>query len=172
MTTKQEGELQIDFPIDANVRKFDDQQAHGLQHCMKAVDFIVEQDDRVLFIEFKDPDHSRARDDSSVEFRDRFTSGKLDEDLKYKYRDSFLYEWASGNTKKPIFYYVLIGMKSLTKADLLARTDELKRKLPLDGPRSGAWNQQFVKGCVVFNLQTWNQFLTDFPVSRIRATED
>ncbi|MYD70325.1 MAG: hypothetical protein F4W89_06190 [Acidobacteria bacterium] len=55
---------------------------------------------------------------------------------------------------------------------ILARTDELKRKLPLDAPRSGAWNRQFVKDCVVFNLRTWNQFLPDFPVARIPAPED
>ena len=65
MTKLTEGSLQITFvtfPCDANVRKFDSPEFHGLTHCMKAVAFIVENDDRMLFIEFKDPDHPRAGD--------------------------------------------------------------------------------------------------------------
>ena len=38
MTILTEGNLQITFPQDANVRKFDDDQSHGLSHCMKAVE--------------------------------------------------------------------------------------------------------------------------------------
>ena len=97
MTTLTEGNLRITFPGAMNVRKFDSPESHGLTHCMKAVDFIVEDDDRVLFIEFKDPDHPRATDEEKERFVESFRSGRLDEDLKYKYRDSLLYEWASGN---------------------------------------------------------------------------
>ena len=100
MTTLTEGNLRITFPPAANVRKFDDESSHGLSHCMKAVDFIVELADRVLFIEIKDPEHPCARERNSSEFIDEFLDGKLDEDLKYKFRDSFLYEWACENTSK------------------------------------------------------------------------
>jgi len=60
MTTLAEGDLQIALPAGAAGRKFDDGATHGLSHCMKAVDFIVELEDRILFIEFKDPDHPTA----------------------------------------------------------------------------------------------------------------
>ena len=68
-------------------------------------------------------------------------SGRLDEDLKYKYRDSLLYEWASGNARKPIHYWILVGMDRLKEPELMTRTDALKGKLPLRGPRSEAWTQ-------------------------------
>ena len=168
MTTLTEGNLRITFPRDANVRKFDSPESHGLTHCMKAVDFIVEDDDRVLFIEFKNPDHPRATEGARNEFAKDFESGRLDEDLKYKYRDSLLYEWASGNARKPIHYWILIGMDHLTDAELLARTDDLKGKLPLRGPRSGAWTRPICAGCMMFNIRTWNRSLPNFPVSRIR----
>ena len=168
MTTLKEGNLQITFPRGANVRKFDSQESHGLTHCMKAVDFIVEDDDRVLFIEFKDPDHPHARDKAKEKFIKRFRSGKLINDLKYKYRDSFLYEWMSGSARKPVYYWILIGMDRLTEAELLARTDDLKRKLPLYGPQSEAWTQPICAGCMIFNIRTWNRNLPDFPVLRIR----
>ena len=122
---------------------------------------------RVLFIEFKDPDHPRATDGDREKFIERLRSGGLDEDLKYKYRDSLLYEWASGNAGKPIYYWILIGMDRLTEAELLARTDDLKRKLPLYGPRSEAWTRPICGGCMIFNIRTWNRNLPDFPVMRI-----
>lgn len=41
-------------------RKFDDEAAHGLSHCMKAVDFIIELPERLLFVEFKDPENPQT----------------------------------------------------------------------------------------------------------------
>ena len=167
MTTLTEGNLQITFPRHVNVRHFDNPDSHGLSQYMKSVDFIVEENDRILFIEFKDPDDPRARAEAREKFVDNFRSGKLTEDLKYKYRDSFLYEWASNNIGKPVYYWVLVGMEKVTEADLLARTDDLKRRLPVLGPRSGVWTRQIVADCMIFNVQTWNRHLPDFPVSRL-----
>ena len=166
MTTLEEGNLRITFPRGTSARKFDDP-SHGLSHCMKAVDFIVEEADRILFIELKDPEHPHARKKKGKMFIDEFLSGDLDEDLKYKYRDSFLYQWASGDIAKPIHYWVIVAIDDLTEADLLARTEDLKRKLPLNGPVTGGWKRPIVKGCTVFNLRTWNRTLPRYPVSRI-----
>ena len=168
MTTLTEGNLQITFPDTVNVRRFDDPKSHGLGQYMKAVDFIVEDDRHIQFIEFKDPDHPHARSAERDKFINGFHAGKLDEDLKYKYRDSFLYEWASGNTEKPIYYWVLICIDSLTEVELLERTNGLKRKLPLFGPSSGVWMKKFVEDCMVFNLRTWNRHMSDFPIARLR----
>ena len=166
MTTVREGNLQIVFPRNASVRKFDDETSHGLSHCMKAVDFIVDQSDRVLFIELKDPEHPHAGEDNRDEFIDRFISGNLDKELQYKYRDTWLYEWASGNIGKPIHYWVIVAIENLTDADLLARTDNLKRKLPLQGPSEVNWTP-IVTGCMVFNIRTWNRLVPRFPLSRV-----
>ena len=166
MTAFTEGNLQIAFPRGARVRKFDDPESHGLS-CMKAVDFIVEEDDRVSFIEIKDPEHPRAKEGNREDFMRRFHSGKLDEDLKYKYRDTFLYEWASGGLDKPISYWVVVAIETLTSADLSMRTDDLKRKLPLNGPPSGKWKRSIVTDCMVFNVETWNKHQPHFPLKRI-----
>lgn len=56
MKTLTEGNLKISFPDDAKARKFDDSKTHGLSHCMKAVNFVVEDKHRIYFIEFKDPE--------------------------------------------------------------------------------------------------------------------
>jgi hypothetical protein len=136
---------------------------------MKAVDFIVELEDRVLFIEFKDPENLEALPARSAEFIKKFCSGLIDADLKTKYRDSWLYEWAQGRAQKPITYLVLIGASTLSAAELLARTDALKRQIPVIGPSDRPWVKPFVAGCAVMNIAAWNKALPQFPVSRVSA---
>ena len=170
MTVLREGEgkgaLELTLPPGVHGRKFDDRK-HGLSHCMKAVDFIVDEPDRVLFIEFKDPDHPHAPPDKRKTFLEELRTGGKDDDLVRKYRDSFIYRWAERFEEKPISYYVLVAASSLDEAMLLARTEELKRKLPANGPSSGAWLRQIVAGCAVFNLETWNRHLPNYPVTRV-----
>jgi len=165
MTVLREGTLELTLPPGAQGRKFDDP-SHGLSHCMRAVDFIVEEQGRVLFIEFKDPDHPHASAGDRAAFLRELEAGKRDDDLVRKYRDSFLYRWAEGADEKPIFYWVLIAASGLDEALLLTRAEELKRKLPVAGPTSGAWKRQLVAGCHVFNLETWNKHLPRYSVRR------
>ena len=167
MTVLAEDDLQITLPTGMIGRKFDDQTNHGLSHCMKAVDFIVELTDRIYFIEFKDPDNPKAKPTDSAAFIKSFMSGAIDNDLKIKYRDSWLYEYAEGRATKPIYYLVLIGANALSDADLLTRTDALKRQLPMNGPKGSAWSKPFVAGCAVMNLAAWNKALPHLPASRV-----
>lgn len=54
MTTLRKRNIKIEIPDALSRRMFDDR-THGLSHCMKAADFIVELTDRILSIEIKDP---------------------------------------------------------------------------------------------------------------------
>ena len=168
MTILEEGDLRIDVGDALNARKFDGD-AHGLSHCMKAVDFVVELSDRYLFIEVKDPGNPQASAKRSREFIRSFQSGELDEDFKYKYRDSFLYEWASGRADKPIHYLILIAHDDLDGEALNRRMDALKSKLPLLGPGSQDWRRPFVSGVGVFNLSAWNRRYPRRQAERISA---
>ena len=165
MTLLTEGDLQVSFDNASNSRKFDDE--FGLSHCMKAVDFIIEFDDRYLFIEFKDPQHPKATEERRNEFVAAFKRGNLDNDLKYKFRDSFLYEWASGRADKPIFYFVLIAVDDLNARDLVARTDALRREIPIDGPSWNPWTRPLVSECATFNLESWNRRFPRYPIKRL-----
>ncbi len=162
-----EGDLRMSLPDSAKGRKFDDQTMHGLSHCMKAVDFIVELEEQLLFVEFKDPENPEAVRERSAEFIKQFRSGQLDSDLKTKYRDSWLYEWAEDRIKKPITYLVLMGASTLSAAELLARTDALKRQIPMAGAGSRPWKKPFLAGCAVMNIAAWNKALPQFAVSRV-----
>ena len=166
MTVHREGSLQITINNAIDVRKFDDVE-HGLSHCMKAVDFVIELPDRYLFIEVKDPQDPQAPSEAGEQFIQRFQSGQIDEEFKYKYRDSFLYEWASGRADKPVFFLVLIALDSLAAPLLLNRKRELERKLPLRGPGARPWTRPIVNDCDVFNIDSWNRNLPEYPVSRL-----
>ena len=160
MTAFTERGLEITFNNVLNVRKFED---HGLT-CMKSVDFLVELPDRYLFIEFKDPE-------DSVEFPggadpvQSFRRGELDQDLKYKYRDSFLYEWAAGRADKPAYYYVLVALRWLSTADLTRRTMAMQQALPVVAVSE--WVRSIATDCGVFNIDSWNRTFPDYPVRRL-----
>ena len=137
---------------------------------MKAVDFVVELADRYLYIEMKDPQHPRAADQARDEFIEELRSGRLDQDLKYKYRDSFLYEWAAGRADKPVHYVVLIALDTLDDAQLASRTHALEQQLPLRGPQGPdrrPWVRPIVGFCGVFNVASWNRNFPEHPVRRV-----
>ncbi|MEJ5366072.1 MAG: hypothetical protein WHS86_13285 [Desulfosoma sp.] len=165
-----EGDLELKVPDGAAVRKFDAEHTHGLSHCMKAVDFIIEWKDRIFFVEFKDPEAPESRPKDRRKFLHQFLAGQIDADLKTKYRDTFLYEWGFLRAEKPIHYLVLIAVEGIGPAELLNRTDALKRQLPLMGPFGQEWPRPFVAGCVVLNLAAWNRQLPQFPVRRLTSS--
>lgn len=168
MTVLTEGDLQITVTNAVSARKFDDA-SHRLSHCMKAVDFIVELPDRYLFIEFKDPRAPGSTPEQRCSFIQNLQSEQLDETLKYKFRDSFLYQWASGRADKAkaVDYWVLIALDSLDPAMLNTRTEALKRKLPINGPNERPWARPIANSCAVFNIETWNEKFPRYPIERL-----
>ena len=169
MKTVAEGDIEIAFPSKVGWRKFDAD--YGLSHCMKAVDFILEYEDKTLFIEIKDfanPNVPREGREKPIEKHNAENRAeKITNVLTYKYRDSFLYEWASGRTQKPVHYYVLIAAHGLDKALLVTINDTLNRKLPIKGPASNPWKRSLAATCLVFNIETWNEHVADCRVARV-----
>lgn len=153
MTTLREGDLELHVPDTAVARKFDGP-SHGLSHCMKAIDFIVHHEDAVYFIEFKDPEHPSAPEEERARFLNKFLSGELLHDLTRKFRDTFLYEWASDN---------------LDEALLLHQSDALRRRLPVHGPKSGVWKRPPARDALIFNIKHWNRHVP-FSVTRVTET--
>ena len=168
MTVLTAGSLEITVNNELNVREFDAPHQHGLSHCMAAVDFVVEFADHYLFIEVKDPQQNPDTSVSdAIRYHEQLRRGEVIEDLKYKYRDSLLYEWADGRADKPVYFYVLIALNFLSEAGLLNSKNALERALPLAGPGSSPWARPIVSGCGVFNIASWNRTFPDYPVRRL-----
>ena len=163
-TTLREGELQVQLPASAQGRKFDDK-AHGLSHCMKAVDWLIELPDGVYFVEVKDLDAGgAARHEARRAYFDDLGAGRKDGDFVAKFRDSFIYQWACERVDKPIFYLVVIAYGGFDKAMLLHRAEALRRRLPAGTPK--AWRRPIAEDVLVFNEETWNEQLPDFAIER------
>lgn len=157
--------MRIDLPPNAIGWKFDSK-SHGLSHAMKAVDFIVESQNVVWFIEIKDPSHPNATKKEQERFLKKLKSADIDIDLVRKYRDSWLYLWACEKVDEFIEcrYYVIIVNKSLDNIQLEQRSSSLQKTLPLDD-LGGRWQRKFVMECGVFNMESWNQRFTDYPIT-------
>lgn len=169
MTDYFENDLRIHVPDKLPSECFDDER-HGLSYCLKAVDFIVETPSHFLFVEFKDPDHPSAQEKSKKEFMSKLQSGRLDLELSQKFRDTWLYKKSENRlSSKPIKYYVLIACSTLAPPELISRTDELKKKIPISGKLGQNWSW-LVEDCAVFNLESWNKTFPIMPIQRISAT--
>ena len=133
---------------------------------MKAVDVIVELEDRVSFIEIKDFDHPRAPSENRAALIEDFQNERLDHDLVYKFRDSFLYEWACKRIDKPIDYWILIASEVLTKAHLGPRIEAIrsaaqtcKEAVETEG-RCGMWRVQYLDLEYAFSQLSYREDLT------------
>ena len=161
-----EKDLEITINDAQDARKFDDPNAPKPGQ-MKAVDFVVEYPDRFYFIEFKDPQHPDTNLANVDELIAYYQSEKIDKDLVYKFRDSFLYEWAAGRAERDVYFLVLIAIEHLTSADLDRKKKNLDRKLPVGIPST--WERPIVSGCGVFNLASWNERFPNLQINRLSS---
>ena len=157
----QEGNLQFDFIGAIQTWKVDASSGepttcHGLSHCMKAVDFIVEYDDHYRFVEVKNPPQS-----------DRYASirnqAELLGHLVGKFRDTFLYRWAENKLDKPVDYRCLVEVDSplLLPLNKVLRVQLPAQRLP------ARWQRPLARDCSVANLAVWNKSFPDIPVRKI-----
>ena len=137
-----------------------------MSHCgLKAVDWILELPERIYFVDVKDPEAPGAEEHNrSNRFLQGFLAGNLTLELVAKFRDSFLYEWACDRIGKPISYCVVVASGTLDDAQLLTRTDDLKRRLPVGTPAD--WTRPIAHDCYVVNVAKWNEVFPQYPLSR------
>jgi hypothetical protein len=140
MTRLSEKDLEFDFSGAAKAVKFDDG----------------------IAIEIKDPDEPGA---ANIEaFREKLKSGKLVRSLAGKFRDSMFFRVIQGVDKKPVEYIVLLSMEALSDADLLTKTDQLKRCIPIEHTY---WPDDCATSCVILNVRQWKRIFGDESLRRI-----
>lgn len=152
MKTIQEGDLIFNVTSAINAERFDDNKLHGKKSTIKRVDFIIEHPDEFIFLEIKDPDIPDAANPNH--FREQLCSGNLIPDLAGKFRDTLFFTSLRKKYEKPITYIVLICMKSLDKALILAKTDSLKSALPI---AHKSWTKNSVDSCIILKLDAYKK---------------
>lgn len=162
-----EGQLKFDFSNAIQAFKFDevDQNSpyyHGVAHCMKAVDFIVERENDWLFVEVKDYGVQNQSNPTNLNKSEK--RKKLLDSLVGKYKDTFLYRWAEGKIDdKPVHYVCLVELND--DALILNLMHALKQRLPI-GSAAQRWQGEIVKSATVVNINKWNAHFSDSLVMR------
>jgi len=166
-----EGDLEFNFTDAINAIEFDEMRKknkhlpnyHGIGE-MHRVDFIVEVEEAILFIEVKDPDNPKAQQKGLESFFNDLDTGKLSDTFASKFVDSFLFRWAENELEKPIHY---VNLVTFDEAQTVVLSDEITKKLPPSGLRSKRWKKSIYENCQVFNLETWNKNFPQWQVTRI-----
>ena len=168
--TLTEGDLSIEFTDALNGFVFDQMDAnlpnyHGIVQ-MGRVDFIVEIEEALIFIEIKDPSNPNAQTKGKEKFLKQLEKGELADTFAQKFIDSFIYRWAENEVNKPIRYICLV---TLDQALLINLTDKIKEKLPPMGRETPRWKRKLYEICLVLNIESWNQLFAPWPVKRISS---
>ena len=130
MNKLREDNLQIDFVGAQHAMKFDQNNPdqpdyHDLQN-MPRVDFIVEMEDAIYFIEVKDPGRPDAIDVGGTKLLKKIVEGTLEASLIEKYLFSFFFRWAERRLEKSVHYVSLITLESPLLQPII---DGLERQL-------------------------------------------
>lgn len=141
--TLQEQQISIDFIDVIEAFKFDDRNKHRPSHTMKAVDFIAEYQNYYVFLEVKDP---RSSDEKTIDERVN--------NLKLKFRDSFICRYMQSKVDKEIRYICFLSIETPL---LLNLNKKLNQLLPTEVPYQ---KQDLVSWCVVLNEEKWNKWLS------------
>ncbi|CAN7734994.1 hypothetical protein LJR029_004955 [Caballeronia sp. LjRoot29] len=168
-----ERDLEIDFTDAIDAIVFDQMKSnkpnyHGVAE-MHRVDFVVELEKAILFVEVKDPGNPRAQAEGLEKFYEKLRNGTLGDTFAAKFIDTFLYRWAEDLLRKPVHY---ISLVTLEDSELLPNfSDEIARKLPPKGKVMPRWKRQLAENCQVFNIDLWNQSFPKWPAMRIAQAE-
>ena len=166
----QEGELLFDFQGCLSAEKLDRQRV-SLPHGMSLVDFVVEESDRKLLIEVKDPSQRSVPQNQKGKFAEKLRSSQLiDQKLVPKCRNSYCFLHLMEQDTKPFLYIVVLGTRALPTVGLGELIEFRKRLLVRLGKESDLpWKRPYVRDCVVLTEDTWTRHFPLYPLGRVRT---
>jgi hypothetical protein len=169
-----EGEFEFDFRT-AKVERLDDP-TKPCPEGMKLVDFVIEEAERLIMLEIKDPScKARGGDAKAEAAMEKARAGFLNkiqndaliaDELTPKARDSYTYLHLMKRDGKPVLYAFLLGADRLPldPALLLGFKDRLLARLRQETDQP--WARHYVTDCLVLTEQTWPIAFPDYPLSR------
>jgi len=160
-----EGELAFDFSGCVGVERLD-RDDRPIPQGMALVDFVVEEQDRLLLVEVKDPSQAPVPAGERAAFLRRMQTRELVHmDLVPKVRDSYTFLHLMGRDTKPFSYVVIIGAEALALdgALLLAFKERLQKRLQCE--TDVPWVRRYVVECVVVTASNWDAYFP-YPLRR------
>jgi hypothetical protein len=161
-----EGELEFDFGRSGSCFRLDEQGV-PLPVGMSFVDFVVEDGDRYLLVEVKDPSDRSLSEDERRDYANRLRGEELiHQKLTPKARDSYTYLHLMRMDSKPFVFVVVLGLEKLPIEPplLIGFQDRLTARLRKEG--QSPWKHEYIQGCVVVDVGAWNRQFKHFPLVR------
>jgi hypothetical protein len=176
MEPSQEGELKFDF----GTAKYEKPDAEGKikPQGMQLVDFIIEEEKRLILLEIKDPsqqpksNHANAIADIERErskFADQFKKdGWICHTLVPTARDTYTYLHLMARDNKPILYVVLLGVH-LLPFDAIPLLPNFRDRLlgRLRKEMEQPWLREYVEDCLILTETTWSVAFPQYPLTRV-----
>lgn len=161
----QEGTLQIDLQNVWCVCKYDAIPKHSGK---KSVDFIIEESDRLLLLEVKDPGtpHER-RQKRPLNLKDYFIDKAIPK-LTDQCFDSCKDPHPRPRTSKPYDFVVILGVDSyprLTGPLLKVFRDELHKSIRSKCRDTNG--NPLVRNCILVDTRRWTSHFPQFPIKRV-----
>lgn len=160
-----EGELQFDFSSALRWKRLDIQGIPA-PHGMSLVDFVVDESNRKLLIEVKDPSSSKVPVMERIKYEERLKASLINEELVPKARDSYTFLHLMKEDDNPCLYVVLMGLDSFPNeaALVLGFKDRLLKRIRQEA--STPWKRRYVTDCLVLSIKEWNTVFKNYKVLR------
>lgn len=170
MLRLREKDIEIDFAGALNAFRFDQDDSnspeyHDLRN-MNRVDFVVETEDLIYFIEVKDPGRADLDDEKRKPILRKLENGDLEDSYVNKYICTFLFRWAEGKLEKSVRYLILITWEAPL---ILSLNECLQRRFDRIRRKSTRWIRLPLDSCEAHNLDTWNESYPKWKATRVNA---
>lgn len=153
----QEGQLRFDFSGAVKAKKMDGDKS-PMPPLMKTVDFLVEEDYRILLVEVKDTSDSKVTVTNRDDFMRRLKSNELvKNNLVPKCRDTYTYLHLMCQDDKPLIYVVVLSMYEHTEKPDFFGPLQAKLRTGLKKEGRHPWKRPYVLECVFLNVAGWNK---------------
>lgn len=165
----QEGRFDFDFTAAISVERLDEQIPGRRQpQGMQLVDFVVEELDRWLLIEVKDPGNPQAQRIASEQMLKQLREYTLiNEILVPKARDSYTFLHLMERDSKPFIFVFFLGLGNLEfeHALLLELQERLMGRLMHEAAMP--WKRRYISACVVVTEEIWLKHFPNYQLSEI-----
>ena len=163
-----EGRFSFNFEKSILSVKADNPTFNGLG----GVDFIIELEDRFVFVEVKDLEDKRVPPEQRAEWVRKLKIGKDNPfliDMGIKFKDTVLRKWANNEEfDKPIWFTVILQLNDMDAAMKIKLSEDLSGKLPTCiGEKYGFKKNLRIKRREIISVDDWQNRYPEFPITEV-----
>lgn len=146
--------------------ELNDKYTRKIHSLLSDVDFIVETDKEVIFLEYKNTDILGASNPKA--FTDKMCTDEHYMEIAKKYYGSILYTIACNKRKNYRYVYVLECALAGSTERLRLR-NKIRAKLPFELQKEPEFEIQLINDFEILSIREWNenQRYSQFPISQV-----